>query len=213
MKKGLLGYYDYTVILTYCGAVLAAGGICQAINCRFAESVGLLLLAGFCDMFDGAVARTKARTASEKRFGVQIDSLCDLISFGVLPGIFTYQYLHGSAAGLASAVATILCALIRLAAFNVMEEERQNTTDRERESYLGLPVTSDAVILPLLYVICERQGRCAAWLFPTVMTATAVCFLLKIEIQKPKLPGKILLIVLGAAELAALWMLGGGDLL
>ena len=213
MKKGLLGYYDYTVILTYCGAVLAVGGICQAVNCRFLESIRLLLLAGFCDMFDGAVARTKARTASEKRFGVQIDSLCDLISFGVLPGVFTYQYLHQSIAGLAAAVFLVLCALIRLAFFNVQEEERQNLTDRERDSFQGLPVTSDAVILPLVFVICERQGRCAPWLFPLVMAATSVCFLLKIEIRKPKLPGKVLLIVLGAAELAALWPLGGGGLL
>ena len=52
------------------------------------------MITGLCDTFDGAVASTKDRTASEKRFGVQIDSLCDLIGFGVLPGIFVYIIPH-----------------------------------------------------------------------------------------------------------------------
>ena len=79
MKKKVLGYYDYTVILTYCGMLFAFCGILSAIEYRFVDSLICLMLAGVCDLFDGTVASTKDRTDSEKRFGIQIDSLSDLL--------------------------------------------------------------------------------------------------------------------------------------
>ena len=83
MKRKLIGYYDYTVILTYLGMLFAFSGILMVIGEDYWDAVFCLMLAGICDMFDGAVAATKVRTDSEKRFGIQIDSLSDLISFGV----------------------------------------------------------------------------------------------------------------------------------
>ena len=51
-----------------------------------------LAFSGLCDMFDGKVARTKAnRTEDEKRFGIQIDSLCDVVCFGAFPMILCYS--------------------------------------------------------------------------------------------------------------------------
>lgn len=74
MKKKLLGYYDYTVILTYCGMLSAFVGILRLLSQDYWNAVVCLMVAGVCDMFDGAVAATKTRTESEKRFGIQIDS-------------------------------------------------------------------------------------------------------------------------------------------
>lgn len=53
MKKKLLGYYDYTVVLTYCGMLSAFCGILQAIGQNYWNAVFCLMLAGVCDMFDG----------------------------------------------------------------------------------------------------------------------------------------------------------------
>ena len=51
-----------------------------------------LAISGLCDMFDGKVARTKKdRTEAEKRFGIQIDSLADIVCFGVSPAILCYR--------------------------------------------------------------------------------------------------------------------------
>ena len=91
MKKKLLGYYDYTVVLTYCGMLFAFCGILMSIGEHYLDAIICLLLAGVCDMFDGAVAATKERDERAKRFGIQIDSLSDLISFGVLPALFVYM--------------------------------------------------------------------------------------------------------------------------
>ena len=91
MKKKLLGYYDYTVILTYCGMLFSVRGILRVIGHDYFRTVLYLMIAGLCDMFDGAVAATKKRTVNEKKFGIQIDSLSDLVGFGVLPAVFVYM--------------------------------------------------------------------------------------------------------------------------
>lgn len=157
MRKKALGYYDYTVILTYCGMLFAFCGIIRVIGREYWEAIVCLMMAGICDMFDGTVASTKIRTASEKSFGIQIDSLSDLLSFGVLPGIFVYM-ISGERAwmGLISAL-FVLCALIRLAYFNVLEEERQSRTEEKRKSYLGLPVTTAAILLPIVYMLYDYK--------------------------------------------------------
>ena len=87
MKKPL-GYYDYTVVLTYVGMLCAIIAIFLSINMNYLDAVIFLMLSGVCDMFDGTIAATKNRNANEKRFGIQIDSLSDLISFGIMPAVF-----------------------------------------------------------------------------------------------------------------------------
>ena len=200
MKKKALGYYDYTVILTYCGMLFAFCGILKAIGQSYWEAVFCLMLAGVCDMFDGAVASTKKRTVSEKRFGIQIDSLSDLISFGVLPGIFTYMISEkNAAAGIISALFT-LCALIRLAYFNVLEEERQSQTCEKRKSYLGVPVTTVAILLPLLYILYDDQIVGSKACFSILLLLLGVGFLSPVEIKKPGTWGKTGIILLGFLE-------------
>lgn len=79
----MLGVYNYTVLLTYIGMLTGLTGIGCAMGGRIPWALLCLLLAGLCDMFDGKIASTKKdRTPQEKRFGVQIDSLSDLICFG-----------------------------------------------------------------------------------------------------------------------------------
>ncbi|MBQ1660969.1 MAG: CDP-alcohol phosphatidyltransferase family protein, partial [Treponema sp.] len=84
----MIGIYDYTVILTYLSMVSGATGIIISMTGIGHPYLGILFLmiSGLLDAFDGKVARSKKnRTDFEKNFGVQIDSLSDLICFGVLP--------------------------------------------------------------------------------------------------------------------------------
>ena len=74
-------------------------------------------------MFDGKVARTKKdRTEVEKRFGIQIDSLADIVCFGVSPAILCYRMGMRGLTGVAILLFYVLAGLIRLAWFNVSEE-------------------------------------------------------------------------------------------
>lgn len=211
MKKKPLGYYDYTVILTYCGMLFAFFGILRVLRWDFWNAVFCLMLAGICDMFDGVVASTKVRNESQKRFGIQIDSLSDLISFGVLPAIFVYM-LSGQNAfvGLAASM-FVLCALIRLAYFNVLEEERQKQTSESRKSYLGVPVTTIAVLLPAVYLLYYYHiCKSFVW-FPVLLVLMGIAFLLPIQIKKPGIIGKIGIILVGILEALGMILFMGWD--
>ncbi len=212
MKNKLLGVYDYTVILTYAAMVFGVFGIFRAINLDFWNSVICLMLAGICDMFDGAVAHTKAnRTDIEKRFGVQIDSLADLINFGVLPGVFVYMICDKSMVASIIAVLFTLCALIRLSYFNVLEEERQKQTTGKRKSYLGLPVTSVAIVLPLFYLLFDYRVFKTTMAFPIMLLLLGSGYISTFHIRKPGVVGKIVVIFLGILEAIGMYLVMGWD--
>ena len=79
----MIGIYNYTVVLTYMSLCSSVFGMTQAIHGHFKIAIFCLALSGLCDMFDGKVARSKKdRTDDEKAFGIQIDSLCDVLSAG-----------------------------------------------------------------------------------------------------------------------------------
>lgn len=211
MKKKLLGYYDYTVVLTYCGMLCAFCGILRIINEDYWDAVFCLLLSGVCDMFDGAIAATKTRMDNEKKFGIQIDSLSDLISFGVLPGLFVYMISGKNIfAGLIGAL-FVLCALIRLAYFNVQEEERQKKTEERRKSYLGVPVTTIAVFLPGVYLLYDHRICRSLVCFPVLLVLMGIGYLLPVEIKKPGLLGKAGIVIVGIFEVLGMLFFMGWD--
>ena len=141
-----LGFYDYTVILTYLSLLSAFSGMVAANHNKFSAAILCLMVCGICDAFDGTVARTKRnRTEDEKAFGIQIDSLCDVVSFGVFPGFLSYCMGLDGILGKAIAAGYCLCAVIRLAFFNVQEAKRQQAETGSRKTYRGMPVTTISI--------------------------------------------------------------------
>lgn len=185
----MIGFYNYTVILTYLGMLSGFAGIACAFGGNLRSALICLVVAGVCDMFDGKIASTMERTRQEKRFGIQIDSLSDLVCFGVLPAMLVYANGGGKLRWLPSAL-YLLCALIRLAWFNVDEEERQDREGGRRKVYLGLPVTTAAVIFPLLFGLGRKYNWPLQLLAPFVLLLTAAAFLTPFRIRKPALPEK-----------------------
>ena len=197
----MLGFYNYTVILTYLGMLFGFYGIGSAMDGDVSRALLCLMAAGFCDMFDGKVASTMERTTQQKQFGIQIDSLADLICFGVLPGVIVYRI---SGFGLWLSGLYALCALIRLAWFNVDEQQRQEKTADSRTMYQGLPVTTAALIFPFMMGISRMLNLSAKVFAPVVLALTGVAFLTPFSLRKPKKAGKVGLMVCGAAVLALL---------
>ena len=200
----MIGYYNYTVILTYLGLCSGMCGIFAAINAHPVIALICLMLSGFFDMFDGLVARTKERTKHEKQFGIELDSLSDLICFGVLPAIIGYKMGLNTWYFSIILILYVLAALIRLAYFNVMEYSRQEETTECRKSYEGLPVTSVAIILPLLYPLISLLGGFTYLAYGALLLVIAVLFLSKIKITKFKLKGMIAFVLLGILALLLL---------
>ena len=183
----LLGFYDYTVILTYMSLLSAFAGMILSGQGMHTAAVLCLMFCGICDAFDGTVARTKKnRTEDEKAFGIQIDSLCDAVSFGVFPALLSVRMGLNGILGMAIAAIYSLCAVIRLAFFNVQEAKRQQAEEGKRKTYRGLPVTSISMIYP---VIALLQLFLPAGAFRVVlhivMAATAFAFVLDFSVKKP----------------------------
>lgn len=195
----MIGFYNYSVILTYIGLASSVFGITQIIDGKQAIPFLCLLLSGICDLFDGKIARSmKNRTEHEKVFGIQIDSLCDLVCFGVFPAVIGYSYGINHGLGLVSSFMIILGAVIRLGYFNVMEEERQRNTTEVRKQYQGLPVTTVAIILPLLFLgRANIPKNVFPYVFQGFMILISILFVLKINVKKLSVKGILVLFTMG----------------
>lgn len=192
-KLKFIGFYNYTVILTYMSLVSGLIGMKAAYDGKIGLAICCLVFSGICDMFDGVVARSKKnRTEDQRNFGIQLDSLCDVICFGVFPAVIMYFSGINTAYGIAILVFYVLCALIRLAFFNVLEANRQKTEGGCAKGYRGLPVTSAAVIFPFFYLVDLMVGAKVMMVIYYAITAlTAVLFIT--DFHFPKLDiGKLL---------------------
>ena len=217
----MLGVYNYTVILTYVGMLFAFAGIHFVFSNNdrsFILALLCLMVAGVMDMFDGKVASTKKdRTPSEKLFGIQIDSMADIISYGVFPSLIVYKLAIGDKqypvdhpweARIVICICALylLSALIRLSYFNVDEMERQSQTSESRREYKGLPVTSVAVVMPAVFIASYFMGNSRPPIHSAavILVLMAVLFITPFKLPKPHLVGKIVLILVGLLELSML---------
>lgn len=195
-----IGFYNYTVVLTYIGLGTAVCGIHEAVAHNYKEAILCLLICGLCDAFDGAIARTNKKRSEEARwFGIQIDSLCDLVCFGVLPAVIGYALLPGNMVTLLSMMFYILAAVIRLAYFNVQEITK--TGSGKREYYLGMPVTSSALIMPIVALITAFDRVTWEYLYPAALALLGFAFIFRFKVKKPYLVGLTALVVVGLAVL------------
>lgn len=196
----MIGIYNYTVILTYMSLASAVVGILLSFNGHSFYAILCLLVSGLCDMFDGKVARTKKSTADEKSFGIQIDSLADLTAFGILPVTIAISLGLKKHIFLPVYILYILCALIRLAYFNVLAGNNKSKDNKPLKFYTGLPVTSVALILPFLYIFKPLTIHFNS-LYLCSLIVISLLFVSKIKIKKPGLKTAIVFIILGIVEL------------
>ena len=202
----MLGVYDYTVVLTYVSVLISMGGMLFSMNGYPRMAIVCLALSGFCDMFDGKIARTKKnRTEVEKKFGIQIDSLADIICFGVGPTLIAYRMGMNHGIGVTSLMFYVLAGLIRLAWFNVTEECRQDETTENRKCYQGLPITSMSIALPILVVLrpflhCDFRIALHA-----MVLLVGLLFVMDFKLKKPG--NKTLSALVGVVAVAVVWTL------
>ena len=204
----MIGFYNYSVVLTYISLLSSVFGMTQAIHGRFKTAIFCLALSGLCDMFDGKIARAmKNRTEDEKSFGIQIDSLCDMVCFGVFPAMICY--LLGVRGIIGMIVIAIYCvnSVIRLAFFNVMEAKNALVSEDGQKFYKGLPITSMAIVLPLVFMV---QFFIPDWAFRIclylALLIVGVLFVVDFKLKKPKNSTLAILVVIVAVALVVMIM-------
>lgn len=197
----MIGVYDYTVIATYVALIVSVQGIFASSSGRPEVGLLCLMICGMIDTFDGKIARSKKdRTEDGKRFGIQIDSLNDLVCFGVLPAVIGFSLGMTNVLGKLVLSLFALAALIRLAYFNVLEEKRQQETMADRVSYLGLPVTTVSVVMPFFYLLAEYLSVDMISVLSVMLLMLGVAFISPLKVRKLKLPGIILAGIVVLAE-------------
>lgn len=223
----MIGYYNYTVWLTYISLLSGGVGITFAFKGHPVIAIICLIISGICDMFDGRVARTKKnRTRNEKVYGIQIDSLSDLICFGVLPvcigislGLTKIWYVPIFAL-------FILFGMIRLSYYNVLEldklesnkeitdgvifeEEDMTELDKnpkpKKSFFVGVPITSSAIVFPLLFTLkTVIDKNVFAYIYAGLLGLIGILYVLKIKIPKPNFIATIILFILGLVVIVLL---------
>jgi CDP-diacylglycerol---serine O-phosphatidyltransferase len=165
-KKGI---FILPSLLTLTSIFLAFYAIIAAIRGEFVPGAALILAAGFFDGIDGKVARL---TNTTTRFGLELDSLADVIAFGVAPALLSFQWAltDYNRYGWVTAFLFTACGALRLARFNV----QSGTIDATR--FNGLPIPAAAA-----------------------MVATTVLFFHKLEISPHDYKLPILLLVITLA--------------
>ena len=151
-------------LITILNGVCGFAALVLAANGLFAGAGYMVLLAMVADVLDGRLARMSRTTSS---FGGQLDSLCDVISFGAAPAFLMLRILKHEVAGLVepnlifaflqrfiwlSAAAYVSCAAIRLARFNVENEEDESA----HMSFIGLPSPAAAGVIVSLVIFHQH---------------------------------------------------------
>jgi CDP-diacylglycerol--serine O-phosphatidyltransferase len=134
-------------LLALCSGVTA---IRFGLSDQWTTAVSFVICAMILDMLDGRAARM---LGADSRFGAQLDSLADLVSFGVAPGVIMYMWSLKAMgnAGWIAALIFCACAAVRLARFNV-ESVRDEGATKGNPYFTGLPTPAAAcmMLLPLL---------------------------------------------------------------
>ncbi len=126
----------------FCGVF----AVIAVFNAEFSKAAVAILFASIFDTLDGKLARL---TRTTSKFGVEYDSLADLVSFGVAPGLLAYSWALGpyGRLGWVAVFLYIVCGALRLARYNVQ------ISDVESRDFVGLPIPAAASFIATLVML------------------------------------------------------------
>ncbi len=196
-----LMFPNLITVLAICAGL---SGIRFAFEGRFEPAVVMVLLAAFLDGVDGRLARLLKATS---KFGAQMDSLADIVNFGVAPALVLYAFLldrAGSPGWIATLLFAIACGM-RLARFNVLDEDNSQPA-WQAEYFVGVPAPAGAVLVMLpLYLSFIGLPTTREVVFASTGFTVLVAFLLVSRLpvysgKSLKIPGdRMLLLILAVA--------------
>lgn len=152
MRKGI---YLLPNSLTMCGMLFGFYAILASLKGNFVHAAWAIMIATIFDGLDGWVARL---TNSTTRFGIELDSLSDVIAFGVAPAVMIYNYslAEFGRIGWAASFVFVGCGALRLARYNV----QMGST--EKKSFTGMPIPGAAAIVASTVLFYNAQKWNAA---------------------------------------------------
>lgn len=159
-------------LVTLSNLLLGIMAIIYTLSERYPLAAAAILLAALLDRMDGNLAR---RLGVSSDFGKELDSLADLVSFGVAPAILAYASILDvtfGRVGLIIALIFIACGAIRLARFNVLE-----ATDY----FIGVPITVAGGIIALSLLL---ENYLSPWVIASFMLVLSALMVCNIKVKK-----------------------------
>ncbi len=146
MRKGI---YILPNLITLSSMFAGFYSIVASLNSDYERAAWAIMIASVFDVLDGWVARI---THTATRFGIEMDSLADVISFGVAPGVLVYTWTLSSFGkiGWLGSFFLVACAALRLARFNV----QMGST--EKKHFTGLPTPASALVIASMVLAYEE---------------------------------------------------------
>jgi len=144
------GVYILPNLLTTASLFSGFMGILWSLDGRFELSAIAILVSCLFDGLDGKVARL---TGTSSDFGVQLDSLADLVAFGVAPALMVYQWelAQFGRLGIMASFLLIACGALRLARFNV----QSGKVSTSKKFFVGLPIPASGCVIATFYMFSQ----------------------------------------------------------
>jgi CDP-diacylglycerol--serine O-phosphatidyltransferase len=210
----------FTMASIFCGVYAILYTVLHPEPEALYHSAIAVFFAGFFDMCDGRVARL---TKTQSDFGVEFDSLADVISFGIAPAVIVYRWalLPLGPLGMIVAMIYAACGAIRLARFNVLSQRSKGSSDffmglpipiaasmlvalvvAHFKIFEGLPVTRHILVVSLVLLLAFLMvSRVSFWTFKNVKFGRKTISLLfavaiLIYLAGPKIPVSVVLVLM-----------------
>ena len=175
-KKGITSFVSLPDIFSIANGTLGVIALYCILLGNISIAARIVFLCIFFDSFDGFLARKKKNSAE---FGKSLDSLSDIISFGVLPSLIFINYGDNSIFALLLGVIYVVFGLLRLSRFNAINSSE----------YYGLPITIGAIFVILLFF-----SEIHFYLYAALLVLTSFLLISDLKIQRPSKNGNTLVL-------------------
>jgi CDP-diacylglycerol--serine O-phosphatidyltransferase len=178
----IIGVYNLPGIVTFSGLFFSIAVCILSYDRLFYSAYICFILAGCCDLFDGLIARKVKLTETEQEFGVHIDTIIDMVSFGIIPVILLLHMGYNQLIDYLLFAFYSSSAAMRLAIYNQLRQSGLIDT----HSFIGLPVTYSSLVFSTIFVIGTLvDSLLYRILIRLALLILGILFLIKIRIQKP----------------------------
>lgn len=160
-------------MVTLLNLIFGSLSLFHTLSHNYQTAAILILLAVLMDGLDGRVAR---RLNAESELGKELDSLCDLVSFGVAPAFLIYTQAFSQpypTLGIVAAIFFIVCGALRLARFNILNI---------KDYFIGVPITIAGMLLAIVSLLTAYLG---SLIILFIVLALAILMVSNFKVPKP----------------------------
>ena len=198
----LIGRYNLPNAITIAGVAFAMIGCVFSYNDGLGQALSCLIAASICDLYDGVVARKMGNSTADREFGAQLDTIADVICYGIAPMIILLHSGFDDPVAHGVMVLYVACVAMRLAYFNVVGTKKIGA----HWYYTGLPVAYVAIVLPAEFILrAHFPPEVFYWLLLGTVVLLAVLYISKISIPKQRGAFYVIFPLLGAS-LSGYWL-------